>query len=82
MSQVRNLIRAYAVDDPHPAGVLRRANTALIRLLPDTVATVAYAVLDPATGDLSYANAGHPPPLLRERPGWHQPAQPGRRAPP
>jgi PAS domain S-box-containing protein len=69
MSQVRNLIRAYAVDDPHPAGVLRRANTALIRLLPDTVATVAYAVLDPATGDLSYANAGHPPPLLRERPG-------------
>jgi PAS domain S-box-containing protein len=64
MGQVRSLLRGYAIDDPDPGRVLERANTALARLMPDVLATVVYAVLDPATGDLSYANAGHPPPLV------------------
>jgi PAS domain S-box-containing protein len=56
MGQVRSLLRGYAVDDPEPARVLERTNTAVTSLLPDVLASVAYAVLDPATGDLSYAN--------------------------
>lgn len=64
MGQVRSLFRGYAIDDPDPGRVLERANTALAHLLPDVLASVVYAVLDPATGDLSYANAGHPPPLV------------------
>ena len=64
MGQVRNLLRGYAIEDPRPADVLRRTNTALARLLPEALATVVYAVLDPAAGELSYANAGHPPPIL------------------
>ena len=64
MGQVRSLLRGYAIDDPDPGRVLERANTALAHLLPDVLASVVYAVLDPATGDLSYANAGHPPPLV------------------
>ena len=64
MGQVRSILRAYAIDDPDPARVLERANTALARLLPDVLASVVYAVLDPATGDLAYASAGHPPPLI------------------
>ena len=64
MGQVRSLLRGYAIDDPDPARVLKRTSTAVTSLLPDVLASVAYAVLDPATGDLGYANAGHPPPLV------------------
>lgn len=63
MGQVRNMLRAYAVDTADPSDVLHRANTALSQLLPDAMATAIYAVLDRATGELSYANAGHPPPV-------------------
>jgi PAS domain S-box-containing protein len=64
MGQVRSLLRAYAIDDPDPARVLERANSAVTSLLPDVLASVAYAVFNPADGDLCYANAGHPPPLI------------------
>ena len=64
MGQVRSMLRAYAIDHPHPGDVLQRTNTALARLLPEAMATAVYAVLDLATGDLTYANAGHPPPLI------------------
>jgi len=64
MGQVRSMLRAYAIDNPDPGRVLRRTNAALARLLPDTLASVVYAVLDLGTGDLTYANAGHPPPIL------------------
>jgi PAS domain S-box-containing protein len=64
MGQVRSMLRAYAIDHPDPGEVLARTNTALTRLLPEALATAVYAVLDPATGDLVYANAGHLPPLV------------------
>jgi serine/threonine-protein kinase RsbW len=64
MGQVRSMLRAYAIDYPSPGEVLARTNTALSRLLPEALATAVYAVLDPATGELVYANAGHLPPLL------------------
>ena len=64
MNQVRNALRAYAVDTPDPATVLRRTNAALAQLMPDAMATVFYGVLDAETGELTYASAGHPPPLL------------------
>jgi phosphoserine phosphatase RsbU/P len=64
MGQVRSMLRAYAIDYPSPGEVLARTNTALSRLLPEALATAVYAVLDPATGELVYANAGHLPPLV------------------
>lgn len=64
MAQVRNALRAYAIESVGPGVALARTNTVLSRLLPDAQATVFYAVLDVETGDLSYANAGHPPPLV------------------
>jgi PAS domain S-box-containing protein len=64
MGQVRSMLRAYAIDHPHPCDTLQRTNAALGRLLPEAMASAVYAVLDLATGDLTYANAGHPPPLI------------------
>jgi len=63
MGQVRNLLRGYAMDKTDPAAVLNATDSALERLLPDALATVVYAVLDTATCLLSYASAGHPPPV-------------------
>jgi len=64
MGQVRSMLRAYAIDHADPAKVMERTNTALGRLLPEALATAVYAVLDPATGELIYANAGHLPSLI------------------
>ena len=69
MGQVRTLLRGYAIDEPDPSRVLDRVNAALARLLPDVLASAVYAVLDPASGDLGYANAGHPPPLVTDGAG-------------
>jgi PAS domain S-box-containing protein len=69
MGQVRSLLRAYAIDNPAPAYALQRTNVAMAELLPDALASVVYVVLDPATGDLTYANAGHPPPIITSGPG-------------
>jgi PAS domain S-box-containing protein len=69
MGQIRSLLRAYAVDGPDPGRALQRTNAAVARLLPDALASVLYAVLDPATGDLAYANAGHPPPIITTNAG-------------
>jgi PAS domain S-box-containing protein len=69
MGQVRNLLRGYAVDKGDPAAVLAATDAALARLLPDALATAVYAVLDPASGQLVYACAGHPPPVCVTRSG-------------
>jgi serine phosphatase RsbU (regulator of sigma subunit) len=64
MALTRTLFRATASDIDSPAEVLRRINSLL---LPDTsqgmFVTAVYAVLDPARRELTYANAGHNPPL-------------------
>jgi PAS domain S-box-containing protein len=64
MGQIRSLLRAYTLDHQAPEDVLKRTNSAVCHLLPDATATAFYAVLDMSTGDLAYANAGHPPALV------------------
>jgi serine phosphatase RsbU (regulator of sigma subunit) len=66
MTTSRSLIRTFANEyEMWPEIVLSEANR---RLLADTRAglfvTVFYGVLDPNTGVLTYANAGHNPPYL------------------
>jgi serine phosphatase RsbU (regulator of sigma subunit)/predicted ester cyclase len=48
-----------------PGEVLKRANEALsVRIPPNMFVTCFYAILDPVSGNLTYANAGHDLPYL------------------
>ena len=61
---VRSTVRALAAIDCSPAFVLTKANELLLRFDPDEPHVTAFlAVLDPHTGHLSCASAGHPAPV-------------------
>jgi serine phosphatase RsbU (regulator of sigma subunit) len=64
MGQLRSAIRATAPYAPDPAILLGRADVIAGQISGAECATVACALLDPATGELSYAGAGHPPILV------------------
>ena len=60
MATTRTLLRAAAERLTDPGAVLARTNEVLVAEIPPRMfVTCFYAVLDPATGHLRYANAGH-----------------------
>jgi PAS domain S-box-containing protein len=63
MGQLRGTLRAYALEGHSPGRVLTSLNRAVTAsgLSPEQLATVAYAVVDPAAEVVRYARAGHPP---------------------
>ena len=66
MAQLRNCLRAYAVEDPDPARLLARLDRATATLSPEVIATVVIAVFEPDTGHVVLTSAGHPSPILRQ----------------
>lgn len=64
MATFRALLRAAAEPESSLGATMTRVNL-LLRgsAAPRAFVTCSYAVLDPATGVLAYANCGHPPPL-------------------
>ena len=64
MQQLRAAARAYAIQEPGPASVLRRLDLFCSRLDPESIATLWYGEYEPSTGTLVSASAGHPPPAL------------------
>jgi hypothetical protein len=65
MSQLRTALRAYAVDGDSPGRLLTRLHRFLHHLQPDLYATAVIARLHPDEPTLTWAAAGHPPPVLR-----------------
>lgn len=61
MGQLRHGLRAYLVEDHSPSSVLVRLSRLVGQLLPMALATATIVVIDPATGDVRVASAGHPP---------------------
>ena len=66
----RTLMRATALFGMSPGSCLARVNDLLSGENEEMMfVTLFYGILDIPTGTLSYANAGHNPPLLRRRNG-------------
>ncbi|MGY1805493.1 SpoIIE family protein phosphatase [Blastococcus sp. SYSU D00922] len=64
MSRLRGAMRSSALRDPSPAAVLAALDAFASQMEDVEGASVFYGVLDAGTGDLTYAAAGHPPPLV------------------
>jgi sigma-B regulation protein RsbU (phosphoserine phosphatase) len=68
MADLRNLLRAYAVDrDEPPSGLVSRLDRSAARLGLDATATCVVGRLQPGDGarwQLSWTSAGHLPPVL------------------
>jgi len=64
MGQVRSAIRAYAVVGQSPSEVLSSLDHLFDALVEDRVVTAVVGTINPNTGSVRLANAGHPPPLI------------------
>jgi serine phosphatase RsbU (regulator of sigma subunit)/anti-sigma regulatory factor (Ser/Thr protein kinase)/ABC-type transporter Mla MlaB component len=64
MGQLRAVLNELLIAEPDLAEVLRRADAFAARTPALRAATLALAVLDPASGALRYTTCGHPPPLI------------------
>jgi predicted ester cyclase len=70
MSTTCGMLRLAAQSYSSPGEILQRVNQALFpNIPPNMFVTCFYCILDPESGRLSYANAGHDLPYLRRRDG-------------
>jgi serine phosphatase RsbU (regulator of sigma subunit) len=64
MGRMRSALRAYALESPDPAEVLRRLDRKMQHFEPDALATVLYAVFEPGLDQVHISLAGHLPPVI------------------
>lgn len=62
-AQLRHALRAHLLRDRGPAAALQGLGEVIAALLPGELATAVVAELDPQTGDVAVASAGHLPVL-------------------
>ncbi len=82
MGQLRSAVRAYASMALAPGALLEALERYARRHRVGRMATVAYAELDVATGQVRYACAGHPPPAVTYPDGHAELLWGGRSLPP
>ncbi len=63
MAQLRNALRAFALDQTKPSSTITRLNRLAQELPESAFATIVYLVVDPVARVCRYTSAGHPPPL-------------------
>ena len=70
MARLTSVLRAAAARTPDPSAVIEELNQ-LIRTEADQgmFVTLAFGVLDPGSGRIEMANAGHPRPIVRRTDG-------------
>jgi serine phosphatase RsbU (regulator of sigma subunit) len=81
MGQLRSVIRANATIDADPAVVMGRTEAFARAIRGARCATLAYVLYDAAAHKISYACAGHPPPLIVRADGRSEFLTDGRRPP-
>ena len=64
MGQLRSAVRALAGADLEPAAVLGHLDTFVEQVDAARYATLAYADVEPDTGSVAFASAGHLPPVM------------------
>ena len=64
MGRMRSALRAYALESPDPAEVLAKLDRKMQHFEPGALATVLYAVFDPALEQVRVSCAGHLPPIV------------------
>src|SRR6187399_1370234 len=70
MARTHSILRAEASRSDSPSEILGRANALLVPEMPARMfVTCLFAILDPATGEIVLANAGHNLPYVRTSDG-------------
>jgi CheY-like chemotaxis protein len=64
MAELRHATRAYVAEGHSPAEVIGQLDGLMRRLMPEEIATICVLTLDPVTGEMQLANAGHPAPII------------------
>ncbi len=65
MAMAKFVFRSLAREHPEPSDFLRAANDVVVgEIAPGKFITMVYLAIDPASGEVAGAGAGHPPPRI------------------
>ena len=81
MGRIRSAIQAFSQAIPAPGTLLTQLDVFASRFSELDYLTLCHAVLDPATGAIDYASAGHPPMLVLDPQGAPSFLEEGRSPP-